>query len=225
MERSCDRSATERGRVSGCREGSRAGKKGKKNIDGFSFGLRKQLHSSAALAEGAEPRSAAAARWLRGRLGGPKRPSKRGRGRGRRWPRHQLLLLAEGRVRVSPGEAEAERRIPIPARWQPDQNPALCRLLSPSSSSLQAGQFPRAAGAPDCPPFPGAGRERLAGLAHSGGGGGCRWVRRISFLRECWRLAKSVPSLRTRQEREATLLTEFNRCGGKTTGGEKLSRE
>lgn len=141
-ECSCDRSATERGRVSGCRKGGRAGRTGgKKTPTASLFSLRKQLHSSAALAEGPKPRLAAAVRWLRGRLGGPKWPSKRGRGRGRRWPRHQLLLLDEGRVRVSPGkaEAEAEGRIPIPTRWQPDQNPALYR---PAATLCRPVSFP-----------------------------------------------------------------------------------
>lgn len=40
-----------------------------------------------------------------------------------------------------PGEAEAEAegRIPIPARWQPEQNPALCR--QPASFPLAAAPY------------------------------------------------------------------------------------
>lgn len=210
---------TESGRVSGCRVAP--GGRGKKHS--FSFGLRKQLHSSP-LWRRDRSRAQPAARWLRGRLDGPKRPSKRGSGRGRRWSRHQLLLLAEGRVRVSPAEAEGANSDPgaVAARAEPRPvPPAFPEQRLPAGRSVS----PSCRSSSFSPPFPGAGRERLVGLAHSGGGGGCRWVRRIPFLRERWRLAKSVPSLGTRQEREATLLTEFNRCGEETAGGEKLSGE
>lgn len=115
------------------------------------------------------------------------------------WPKGGCGFPRRGRgggANSYPGAvaARAEPR-PVPPARQQRLPTGRSLSLSCRSSSLPSFSWGRTGEVGRARPL---GRRRL------------QMVRRISFLRERWRLAKSVPSLGTRQEREATLLTQFN---------------